>query len=382
MAVTLPGAQAKPPPLKPFALGTSLYPVPIAGPGRLVYSPGGSALLTPIPKSGFLAVLRYTMRGVWNLATPSTDSGQNAQLTDPLGLIKNYNLANSLAYPYRSLSAHDIAQVQAVTSVQGLQGPTTQSLTYSPGGFFSTGTNNTDPQEFQVVWEDLIGHNGNLNFARYVLSAMTTSNDLTITFQFVDTTALAKLFTLPAGATLGSVQATISVSAEYLTVPDPTVYAWPNRKLVQQWLGDASYNTPQQGLNTINLTPIQGPEFLGLGIEVVDRGANVSYDLNSPVSGVDIYVNGTIPLMQFTLADLVMRYERMFGRRPDRYLWLDFSNDLGLVNAMSHLHRKVLSTSKYSQISVNVTLNDNFTGGAGSYINLLKRTQQSYGGNL
>ena len=72
----------------------------------------------------------------------------------------------------------------------------------------------------------------------------------------------------------------------------------------------------------------------------------------------------------------------MYSKAPKYgYIYIDFSNDLGLVNAMSHTHRKVLSTAKYSQISVNVTLNSNFTAGTGAFINLFKRTQQSYAQN-
>jgi hypothetical protein len=361
--------------LKSFAQGTALYPVPISS-GQLVAgaSGGNTSVLRPIPKSGFLSCLRFTISGTLTVGTAGT------AYTVPLWLlISNYTLQNSLNYPYRSLAGADIHEWVRVTQPTGSNDPLVNSSTFNNPVVTSTGAKN-----FSFSFVDPIGQNDGVNFSRYLLSAMTTSNDLAINITWLAFSNLAVLAVGGGTVAYTAYTATCQVSAEYLTVPDPSQYAWPRRNLVQQALGDPSYNSPVVGLNTINLTPIQGPEFTGLGIQVLASGGVPDSLLlaTSGITEIDIYVNGTIPLMQFTLADMISRYERLFQRPPAYgYLFIDLSSDLSIPNVMSHTHRKVLSTSKYSQISVRVTLNSNFTPGAGNVINLLKRTQQAYASN-
>jgi len=354
----------------PFALGTSLYPVPINGVGgALTYSANGQSTLTPIPKTGFLGRLRYNYSGTIEF---STAASQN-YLVPMWRIIANYQLVNSLNYPYRSLNGDDNWFEQQIMATQGLEDPVTDSSTWTP-----VNPTVTTLQNWAFTLVDEIWNNDGVNFSRYLLSAMTTSNDLTINILWANPSALQQH-----GAVISTLTGTAQVSAEYLTVPDPAKYEWPRRNLVQQIVGDPSYNTPAAGQNTVNLTPIQGPEFTGLGVQVVNAGVpDPLYASESNIQGINILVNGSIPLYQFNLDDLLSLYERRFGRQPNYgYLYLDFMNDLGLVNAMSHTHRKVLSTSKYSQISVVVNLGNGFFGGAGSRINLFKRTQQKYASN-
>lgn len=371
-------APAKKPAKKQFAQGTSLYPVPIAGPsGQLTAAANGgnTSLLTPIPKSGFLARLRFNVTGSLTVGTAATTA-----YTVPLWrLIQNYTLQNSLNYPYRSLNGDDIVEWCRVSdTTSSSNDPTTGSLTFSNPVMTSTGAKN-----FAFSFTDEIGQNDGVNFSRYLLSAMTTSNDLSIAITWLAIGNISQL--QQNSAVISSYTATAAVSAEYLTVPDPNKYEWPRRNLVQQVLGDPSFNTPAaSALNVVNLTPIQGPEFTGLGVQCVASGGGLDPLTSSGgfFSEIDIYVNGTIPLYQFTLADLVSRYERLFGRQPyNGYIFIDFMSDLSIPNVMSHTHRKVLSTAKYSQISVRVTTTANFTAGAGAAIKLLKRTQQSYAQN-
>ena len=370
----LPGTA--PPPVKSFAQGTSPYPVPIQGPGgplTAAATGGNTSVLTPIPKSGFLAGLRYAVTGTLTVGTIAS-----ANYTVPLWrLFGNYTVQNSLNYPYRSLSGDDVREWARVTNPAGANDPIVNSYTFASPTMTALAT-----VPFSFTFFDPIAQNDGVNFSRYLLSAMTTSNDLSVLVTWLAQGNLAQL--QQNGAVISSYTATAAVSAEYLTVPDPTKYAWPRRSLVQQVVGDPSYNTPAIGLNVVNLTPIQGPEYTGLGIQVM--GANGVLDpltlANSAVQEIDIYVNGTIPLYQFTLADILQKYEQLFQRPcANGYLYLDFTSDLSIPNVMSHTHRKVLSTSKYSQISVRVTLNNKFTAGAGARIGLLKRTQQSYANN-
>ena len=355
-----------PPPKKAFALGTSLFPVPVNG-QPLVYSAGNTSTLSPIPKTGFLGRLRYTFKGTVTVGTAiATPAGYIVPLWK---LVSNYTLQNSLNYPYRSLSGWDIWFEQQVRTAFSGGDPLSSSLT-----FLAPNLNSATQQNVEFSFVDDIWHNDGVNFSRYLLSAMTTSNDLTINFTWAQPSVLNYSTGVVTAAT-----GTMYVSAEYLTVPNPAEYQWPRRNLIQQIIGDPSYNTPSVGLNTVNLTPIQGPEFLGIGIQIVDSVTGPDF---SNLTNVTIDVNGSIPLYNFTLADLISRYERTFRRSPaNGFLYLDFSNDLGLIDAMSHTHRKVLSTSKYSQISINATLQTGFTGGAGAYINIWKRTQQAYSQN-
>jgi hypothetical protein len=353
-----------------FALGTSLFPVPISGLGSpLVYASGNVSTLTPIPKTGFLGRLRYTMKGTIQFGTAAAST----YVVPMWRIIQNLTLQNSLNYPYRSWNGDDIWLAQQIYNPQAGGDPVVSSLNWLGVNPLSTAV-----QPFSFTWIDEIWHNDGVNFSRYLLSAMTTSNDLTINLTWAPTTALQQN-----GAVVAAFTAGVAVSAEFLTVPNPAKYNWPRRNLVQQQIGDPSYNTPSVGTNNVNLTPIQGPEFLGLGVQVIDSGVPISLVPGStPLQAINILVSGSIPLYQFTCADLVSRYEQCFRRSPGYgYLWLDFSNDLGLVNAMSHTHRKVLSTAKYSQLTVQVVLGPGFTGAAGSKINLFKRIQASYGNN-
>lgn len=369
-----PATAAKKDTRSPFALGTSIYPASISGMGGpLVWSSGSVSTLTPIPKTGFLAKARYKFSGSITFSTAGTGGSWF-----PWRAIQNYTLQNSLNYPYRSLGPDAIHLMMKTETTNGLNDPITGSNYYTAVAV----TGVTTAQPFYWEFEDNIGQNDGVNFSRYLLSAMTTSNDLTINFTWAPTSQTPGILTAVTGSpVIGAFSMTCAVDVEYLTVPNPNKYQWPRRNLVQQIVEDPSFNTPAVGLNTVNLTPIQGPEFLGLGIQVLGNGYAPDSLLPATtwISEIDVYVNGTIPLYQFSFGALIGRYERMFGRLPSLgYLYLDFSNDLGLINAMSHTHRKVLSTAKYSQISINVTLGNGYTNGSGARIVLFKRTQQKY----
>jgi hypothetical protein len=356
--------------LKPFAMGTTLFPVPISGlGGPLTYSANGISTLTPIPKTGFLGRLRFQVSGTIAFSTVAT-----ATYVVPLWrIIQNYTLQNSLNYPYRSWNSDDVWFAQQIETDTGFDPLIGSSLDTQPNPLTVTTV-----QNFSFTFVDEIWNNSGINFSRYLLSAMTTSNDLTINITWANATALQQN-----SAVISTLTAAIAVTAEYLTVPSPKIYQWPKRNLVQQMVGDPSFNAPKAGQNNINLTPIQGPEYLGLGIQVVDSGTpDTLLAATTKIQSINILVNGSIPLYQYTFADLVSNYERMFRRAPNYgYLYLDFMNDLSVVNAMSHTHRKVLSTAKYSQITVQVNLTTAFNGNSGSKIGLFKRTQQMYANN-
>ncbi len=375
MAGMVPGMQ-KPPPLEPFAKGTTEYPTPINGSGANMAAGsagGNTSVLTPIPKTGYLSYLRHTISGTLTVGTAAT-----AAYTVPLHrLISNYNLSNSLNYPYRNLNSDDIWEWANVTTGRG-----EQDSIYGSGTLQMPSVTTVGVKNFSFTFVDRIGQNDGVNFARFLLSALTTSNDLTISIGWLPFSGLSAL--QQNGAVFSAYTATDSVSAMYLTVPNPSKYLQPNTGIVQQVLGDPTFNNPAVGVNAVNLTPIQGPEFLGLGVQVVNAGGAVDSLApgTSAISQIEILVNGTVPIKTWTLADLVSKYEELFGRTPSYgYLYLDMASDLSIPNVMSHTHRKVLSTAKYAQITVQVTLNANFTAGAGAKINLLKRTQQRYSGN-
>lgn len=373
--MTAPAATGKAP-IKSFAEGTALFPVPIPSGSLNVAAPATSvqSMLTPVPKSGFLSTLRYNVSGTLNVGTAAT-----ASYTVPLWrLIQNYTLQNSLNYPYRSLNGDDIREWARVTGPQGQTDPITGSGTFQNPAVTAIANN----VPFAFSFTDRIGQNDGVNFSRYLLSALNTSNDMTIVITWLPVGSLSQL--QQNSAVFSSYSANVQVSAEYYTVPDPNQYAWPRRNIVQQVVGDPSYTATVVGENDVNITPIQGPEFTGLGIQAI--GANGALDPMTPnggfISEVDIYVNGTVPIYQFKFADLVSRYEALFGRSPaNGYIYIDLMSDLSLPNVMSHVHRKVLSTAKYAQITAKVFTTANFTTGAGSKINVLKRTQQKYANN-
>lgn len=373
MSAIAPSASSKTAQKKAFALGTSLFPVPIAGlGGPLVYSSGSVSTLTPIPKTGFLGRLRYTCKGTIQFSTAASSA-----YTVPIWrIIQNYTLQNSLNYPYRSWNGGTTDDLWLAQQIYAASGGTDPLL--GSANFSAINPLLTTAQPFSFTWTDEIWHNGDVNFSRYLLSAMTTSNDLTINMTWAPVTVLQQNGAIVSAFGLG-----VAVSAEFLTVPNPAVYQWPRRNLIQQQICDPSFNRPAAGLNAVNLTPLQGPEFLGLGVQVIDSGSPISLaPATTPLVGISLLVNGSIPLYQWTAADLIANHEKLFRRSPAfGTLWLDFSNDLGLVNAMSHTHRKVLSTAKYSQLTLQVQLGSGFSGAAGSLISLFKRLQASYANN-
>lgn len=362
--------------LKAFALGSTEYPTPINGSGAAMAASsvgGNTSPLTPVPKTGYVSEFHYTVSGTLTVGTAATAAYQV-----PLHrLISNYNLSNSLNYPYRSLNGDDIWEWANVTTQRGEQDPIYGSQTLQMPSVTTTGTKN-----FSFTFIDRIGQNDGVNFSRFLLSALTTSNDLTISITWLPVSQLSQL--QQNGAVFSGYTATCAVSCVYYTVPDQTKYLQPNTGIVQQVLGDPTFNNPQQGVNAVNLTPIQGPEFIGLGVQIVNAGGTLDTLAvgTTAISQIEILVNGTVPIKTYTFADLMVNYEKLFGRVANYgYVFLDMCSDLSLPNVMSHTHRKALSTAKYAQITVQVTLNNNFTAGAGAKINLLKRTQQRYAGN-
>jgi hypothetical protein len=366
-----------------FAEGTSDYPTPIQGLGGALTAAatgGNVSTLTPLPKTGFVGQLNHAISGSLTIGTVGTN------YTIPLHrLIQNYNFQNSLAYPYRSLnglnSLDDLwlwaninqGYTGGLDSIYGsktLLMPPVTGLTTAP---------------FQFTFTDWIALNDGINFSKYLLSALTNSNDLTLLINWLPAGSLnTALQAVGNTAAFTAYTASDAVSCVYDTVPDPDKYYWPNTKVVQQVIGDPSFSQTAQGINSINLTPISGPDFMGLGIQVQSAGGVVDplTPNGSGISLVRLLVGGSIPLKVFTLSDLIRHYEMRFGRQPNYgYLYLDMTTDLGTPNTLSNVMRKALATTKYAQLTVEVTLNANYTAGAGGRIVLLKRTQQQYSGN-
>lgn len=363
--------------LRPFAEGTSDYPTPIQGLGGTLTAAaagGNVATLTPIPKTGFVGVLKHTVSGTITVGT------LGAAYTLPLWrLMQNYTLQNSLAYPYRNLNGDDIWQWANISSGRSNFDPITSSLTFVNPVVTATGS-----KPFQFSFTDNIALNDGVNFSKYLLAALTNSNDLTINVQWLAQSALATLVPSGNAAVYSSYTASDAVSAVFDSVPDPDKYYWPDTSKVQQVIGDPSFSQTAVGLNSINLTPISGPDFLGLGIQVLGSGGvpDTLVPATSGIGQVQLLVGGSIPLKTFSLADLIRSQEDIYGRSPaNGYLYLDMCSDLGIPNNMSATMRKALATTKYAQMTVAVTLNSNYTPGSGGRINLLKRTQQSYAGN-
>lgn len=379
MVGTAPPKRGSPQNPKTFAEGTALFPVPIPSASLNVNAPAVSTptMLTPVPKSGFIARLRFNISGTITVGTLGT------AYTVPLWrLIQNYTLQNSLSYPYRSLDGDSIREWMRICGPQGTFDPITNSSTFQNPVVTAAATVN-----YAFGFTDNIGQNDGVNFSRYLLSALNTSNDLTVVITWIPIGSLSRLQANTVVFT--SYTANVQVSASYYTVPNANpangdVYAWPKRNIVQQVVNDPSFSAVTVGENDVNITPISGPEFTGLGFQVV--AAAGALDPLTPnggfVSEIDIYVNGTIPLYQFKIADLIERYENLFGRSPaNGYIYLDFMSDLSLPNVMSHVHRKVLSTSKYTQITAKIFTTANYTTGVGAFINVFKRTQQKYANN-
>jgi hypothetical protein len=361
-----------------FAEGTTTYPTPIQGlGGALTASAAGGnvSTLTPIPKTGFVGAFNHTIAGT---ITVGTAAGAAYQV--PLHrLLQNYTFQNSLAFPYRSLNLDDNWLWANVCQGRGSLDAIYNSNTLTMPAMTSTGT-----KAFQFSFTDNIWLNDGVNFSQFLIAALTNSNDLTllVTWAVNGTSGLTPLQS--GTAVISSYTASDAVSCVYETVPDPDSYYWPVTSKVQQVIGDPSFSQTAIGLNSINLTPISGPDFLGLGIQVLSSGGTPDTLLpaTTAITQVALLVGGSIPLATYTFSDLVKLYENTFGRQPAYgYLYIDMCSDLSIPNVMSKAMRKALATTKYAQLTVAVTLNSNYTTGTGAKINLLKRTRQAYAGN-
>jgi hypothetical protein len=367
--------------LKSFAEGTSDFPTPIQGLGSALTAAangGNTTPLTPIPKTGFVGQLNHQVAGTITVGTLGT------QYQVPMHrVMANYAFQNSLSYPYRSLNYDDIwfwtnISQEYTSNFDTVYG----SLSSLQPVVTSTGAKN-----YQYTFTDWIALNDGVNFSRYLLSALTNSNDLTILITWLNSANLAYL---GANTTVFSAySASDAVSCVFQTVPDPDEWYWPDTSKVQQCLGDPSFQTLQaNATNNINLTPISGPDFLGIGIQVVWNTSSAGWLVDpltvagSGISQVGLYVGGNIPLKIFTLSDLIRAYEMRTGRSPGYgYLWIDLCSDLSIPNGMSNIMRKALATTKYAQLTLQVVTNSNQTAGTGAKINVFKRTQQQYAGN-
>lgn len=358
-------------PKSPFAYGTTRRPVPISLGGRLNYPVGTTANITvslsPIPKSGFLSRLRYEFVGGFTVGTLGT------QVNIPIwNMITNYSLTNSLGYAYRNMVGESMYFMDQI--IRGTPGdPVIAAPTASFPVLTSTGA-----KTFAVVLYDDIGMNDGINFDRFLLSAQTLDNDLTASFTYSGTTAPLTTGT-GTGAlviTPGTFFMTCNVTAEYYTVPDTSQYLLPDTSIVQQIIDDPTYTTVVAGVNNINLLPIQGPEFLGVGFQVFTNGTFDSANALTNVLGVQMIANGTDTIMQWTGQDLIQAYYERFNRAPvDGWFYLDFCDDISLPNAMGPVERLVFSTQAYSQLTLQVTLASGTNVTAPNSIKLLKRMQ-------
>lgn len=375
--------------LRSFAEGTTIFPTPIMGLGGSLTSAaagGNISILSPIPATGFLGRIRHNFSGTLVVGTQT-----GTQYRVPLHrLIQNYTINNSLTYNYRSLNggttfADDLWMWANLTGPPGSMDPIYGSSTYQAPVVTSTGS-----KAFAFSFLDQIGLNDGVNFSKFLISCLTNSNQNNISIQWMpfNTTTFGTsgplsdgtaVFT-PAGSSISD-----QVSAEYYLVPDAQKFYWPDVSKVQQVIGDQSFNnTVANAQNSINLTPISGPAFMGIGLQILKP--NGTYDPITPagayISQVSLLAGGTIPMKIWNQADLVQNYEAVFGRPPAYgYYYVDMMSDLDLPNVMSRLRRKNLATNQYAQLTLQVVTTSNYTGGSGALINQLKRTYQSYAGN-
>ena len=366
-----------------FAEGSVEYPTLIQGLGGALTAAaagGNVSTLTPVPKTGFVGSVRHAVSGTLSVGTTGT------QYVVPVHrLIGNYTFANSLQFPYRSLNGatgttgvDDLWLWNFVNQGRGSQDPIYGSLTSQQPNVATGGA-----KPFAFAFTDQVAMNNGINFSKFLLSALTNSNDLSFLISWLPQSALANLQANTVVFT--SYTASDQVSAVYQTVPDPDHYYWPDTSVIQQVIGDPSFSAQSAvGVNSINLTPISGPEFLGIGVQIINSGGTLDTLLpaTSALTQIRLLVAGSIPLKTWSLADLVQQFENLYGRSPAfGSLYIDLMADLCIPNVMSTAMRKVLSTNKYAQLTLEVTLNGNFTPGAGARINLLKRTRQSYASN-
>jgi hypothetical protein len=360
----------------PFIWGAQEQYVPIAA---IPVTMGQKASTIRIPKNGFLLELLFRFVGNANVTAAGTAGQPNL-----LQLIQNYVLSYNGGFMYRSLSGEDVYVMdllrnQGVDAVLG--GPSYKN--YTPAAIAPTNA-------VGFVMRDYVGLNTGVNADKYLLAAHARNADITMDITFSPNPSGTFIFGgVGANTETATISGTLFVEGRYLL--DPASYARfdkPNLRKVQQIENDTSYTQLVTGDNTVSITPLNGPKYLGLLFKVVANGVPDPQGLTSFVSRVQLKINNGLNRYDVSSQALAQRNCNELHRiqcgtilapnnaaLPPGWYSLDFLSDASINNAVSQVGRNVISTERIASLWLIVTIQPGTPLTANNIIKTIKRVE-------
>ena len=344
--------------LAPFAFGTKPQYVVLPA---ITYSPNTTQYVK-VPKAGYIADVKFLCNG--NVTVNLAGAAGTPKLQN---LIKRYSLNVSFGYEYRSLQGDSLYfRNQLDTDVNDpVFGSQAQNYeNYNPAS--------ATQQNISMVLGDLTSLNRGLNFDKYLIPYQSLSKSIYLSLTFG---AISDIYANT--ETINAENITITPVVTFMSVPDESKFAPPDTSMVQQILDEEQLtNQVKAGLNLCSLTPINGPEYIGLGFKLTLNGAPDPGGYATNLSKVRLLANSTIPVLDLPGWRLIQLMNDHFKRAlPAGWFYFPFSDDISLVNAMGPAEREVFATADYTQLDLEITLNSGTVVGANNGIRIFKRLQ-------
>jgi hypothetical protein len=359
----------------PFIWGSQEQYIPIAS---VNVTPGQKSATIRVPKNGFLLELLFRFVGNANVTAAGTAGTPNL-----LQLISSYVLSYNSGFQYRQVGGEqmyvlDLIRNQGVDAVQG--GPNWKN--YTP----TSATNQT----VGFCLRDYVGLNTGVNADKYLLAAHARNADITLDITFNPNPSGTFAFRgIAANTEAATISGTLYIEGRYLL--DPASYARfdkPNLARVQQIESDTSYTQVVLGDNTVAITPLNGPRYLGLLFKATFGSVGDPQGLNSNISRIQLKINNGLNRYDLSSQALVQRNMNELhriqggplgapwnGALPPGWYYLDFLSDASINNAVSQVGRNVISTERIASLWLIVTVNSGTTLTGNNLIELVKRVE-------
>ena len=338
---------------KPFLWGSRPIWKQIA---TIPITPGLQAPSTKIPKNGWLAKMRYRLVGTATVTIAGTAGTPKLQ-----NIVSNIQLSVSGNYQYRNV---DLETLILKTNLQ-----TFGSLdpVFSGPGYQAYNPASATAQAFSIALSDSIALNTELNADEFLLAAQARNYDLILDVNFGASASIA------ANTETAAIAGVLVVEGMYFLDPDYNEFDAPDPSTVQQLIDDKSFTNVVVGDNVIPVNPINGPEYLQLCFKPVFNNVIDTPGPASALTRVRLRVNNQQDIFDIQAVDLAAEQFEKYGRvLPFGYYVLDFLNDISLVNAMSAVRTRVLSTATLGSLELILTVASG-TVTANSMIKLVKR---------
>jgi hypothetical protein len=359
----------------PFLWGAQEQYIPIASVNVV---PGQKIPTVRVPKNGFLLELLFRFVGSANVTAAGTAGTPNL-----LQLISSYVLSYNSGFQYRQLGGEqmyvlDLIRNQGVDAVQG--GPNWKN--YTP----TSATN----QSVGFCMRDYVGLNTGVNADKYLLAAHARNADITLDLTFNPNPSGSFVFRgVGANTETASISGTLYVEGRYLLDPASyTRFDKPNLRRVQQIESDTSYTQVVIGDNTVAITPLNGPRYLGLLFKATFANNGDPQGLNSNISRIQLKINNGLNRYDLSSQALAQRNMNELhriqggpigspwnGALPPGWYYLDFLSDASINNAVSQVGRNVISTERIASLWLIVTVNSGTPLTGNNMIELIKRVE-------